>query len=198
MKDLPLNNKDLLHRVAADTRGSFERFYHLYYTQVFRFAYYFLKDKDASREVVTDVFFAVWKSRRKLKEIANIETYLYIVVRNEAARYAAKQTATTSLPLDELPQSPDIGESESPEDKLLTQEIETILSQAIGELPDKCRRIFLLAREEGMKPKEIAELLSLSESTVRVQMKIAIEKIVARLKPSFPNLSFSFLLMLIW
>lgn len=119
MKDLPLNNKDLLHRVAADTRGSFERFYHLYYTQVFRFAYYFLKDKDASREVVTDVFFAVWKSRRKLKEIANIETYLYIVVRNEAARYAAKQTATTSLPLDELPQSPDIGESESPEEKLL-------------------------------------------------------------------------------
>lgn len=35
MKDLPLHNKDLLHRVAADPRGSFERFYHLYYTQVF-------------------------------------------------------------------------------------------------------------------------------------------------------------------
>lgn len=197
MKVSPLNNKDLLRLVSSDTRGSFERFYHLYYAQVFRFAYYFLRDAEACREVVTDVFFAVWQSRRRLKEIVNIETYLYIVVRNEANRYRSKQSDTLFLPLEELSSSGESAQGDSPEDSLLTKEIETLLAQAIDELPEKCRQIFLLSREEGLKPKEIAEILSLNESTVRVQMKIAIEKITARLKPVFPNLRFSLLLLFI-
>lgn len=197
MKVSPLNNKDLLRLVSSDTRGSFERFYHLYYAQVFRFAYYFLRDAEACREVVTDVFFAVWQSRRRLKEIVNIETYLYIVVRNEANRYRSKQSDTLFLPLDELSSSGESAQGDSPEDSLLTKEIQTLLAQAIDELPEKCRQIFLLSREEGLKPKEIAEILSLNESTVRVQMKIAIEKITARLKPVFPNLRFSLLLLFI-
>lgn len=197
MKGSTLNNKDLLRLVSSDTRGSFERFYHLYYAQVFRFAYYFLGDAEACREVVTDVFFAVWQSRRRLKEIVNIETYLYIVVRNEANRYRRKQSATLFMPLDELSSTGEKSQEDSPEETLLTKEIETLLAQAIDELPEKCRQIFLMSREEGLKPKEIAEILSLNESTVRVQMKIAIEKITARLKPVFPNLRFSFLLLFI-
>ena len=73
-----------------------------------------------------------------------------------------------------------------------------MLDKAIDELPEKCRLVFLMSREEGLKTKEIAEILSVQESTVRVQMKIAIEKLVARLKPSFPNISFSLLLMFIF
>jgi len=88
-------------------------------------------------------------------------------------------------------------ENESPEDKLLMEEMERILNRVIDELPEKCRLIFLLARQEGLKPKEIAERLSINESTVRVQMKIAIDKIVASLKPHFPDITFSLLLMYI-
>lgn len=53
---------------------------------------------------------------------------------------------------------------------------------------------FLLARQEGLKPKEIAERLSINESTVRVQMKIAIDKIVTSLKPHFPDITFALFL----
>lgn len=52
--------KGLLESVSVDNRGAFERFYNLYYDQVFRFAYYCLGEKEACREVVTDVFFSVW------------------------------------------------------------------------------------------------------------------------------------------
>ena len=78
------------------------------------------------------------------------------------------------------------------------KEMREMLDKAIDELPEKCRLVFLMSREEGLKTKEIAEILSVQESTVRVQMKIAIEKLVARLKPSFPNISFSLLLMFIF
>ncbi len=49
--------KGLLESVSVDNRGAFERFYNLYYDQVFRFAYYCLGEKEACREVVTAVFF---------------------------------------------------------------------------------------------------------------------------------------------
>lgn len=137
-------------------------------------------------------FFSVWQSRKTLKDITNIETYLYIAVRNKANRFLNLKNAYSShLSLDEIPVQTSRNQDESPEDELLVKEMEGLLTGVINQLPEKCRLIFLMAREEGLKPKEIAEILSLKESSVRVQMKIAIEKIIANLKPYFPDITFT-------
>ena len=164
----------------------------------FRFAYYCLGEKEACREVVTDVFFSVWQSRKRLKDIDNIDTYLYISVRNESFRFQARNKDLNRVSLNELLPLMEEEDEGSPEDHLELKEMREMLDKAIDELPEKCRLVFLMSREEGLKTKEIAEILSVQESTVRVQMKIAIEKLVARLKPSFPNISFSLLLMFIF
>ena len=164
----------------------------------FRFAYYCLGEKEACREVVTDVFFSVWQSRKRLKDIDNIDTYLYISVRNESFRYQARNKDLNRVSLNELLPLMEEEDEGSPEEHLELKEMREMLDKAIDELPEKCRLVFLMSREEGLKTKEIAEILSVQESTVRVQMKIAIEKLVARLKPSFPNISFSLLLMFIF
>lgn len=190
--------KGLLSSVSIDNRGAFERFYNLYYDQVFRFAYYCLGEKEACREVVADVFFSVWQSRKRLRDIENIDTYLYIVVRNEALRYQARNRDFNQISLSDVLSLEEEGDDGSPERHLELKEMREILGQAIDELPEKCRLIFLMSREEGLKTKEIAQILSIQESTVRVQMKIAIEKLIARLRPSFPNISFSLFLMLVF
>lgn len=189
--------KTLLKMVADDNRLAFNMFYDLYYDQIFRFSYYFLKDTEACREVVAETFFSIWQSRLKLKDIENIETYLFVTVRNEATRYLSRSSKSRFVSLEDTTLQLTARENESPEDKLLMEEMERILNRVIDELPEKCRLIFLLARQEGLKPKEIAERLSINESTVRVQMKIAIDKIVASLKPHFPDITFSLLLMYI-
>lgn len=190
--------KGLLSSVSIDNRGAFERFYNLYYDQVFRFAYYCLGEKEACREVVADVFFSVWQSRKRLRDIENIDTYLYIVVRNEALRYQARNRDFNQISLSDVLSLEEEGDDGSPERHLELKEMWEILGQAIDELPEKCRIIFLMSREEGLKTKEIAQILSIQESTVRVQMKIAIEKLIARLRPSFPNISFTLFLMLVF
>ena len=63
MKVSKQNIMNLLSSVSSDGRGAFERFYNLYYDQVFRFAYYCLGEKEACKEVVSDVFFSIWKSK---------------------------------------------------------------------------------------------------------------------------------------
>jgi RNA polymerase sigma-70 factor (ECF subfamily) len=185
----------LLNLIADNRQDAFNRFYNLYYDQVFRIAFYFLKEKEACREVVTNVFFSVWQSRKKLKDIVNIETYLYVTTRNESRRFMSRRRVVGMVPLEDIPVRLEAVREDSAEDALISAEMETLLTQVINKLPEKCRIIFLMAREEGMKPKQIAEILSISESTVRVQMKIAIEKIIIALKPHFPDLLFYYLLI---
>lgn len=197
LKTGAIDIKTLLKMVADDNRLAFNMFYDLYYDQIFRFSYYFLKDTEACREVMAETFFSIWQSRLKLKDIENIETYLFVTVRNEATRYLSRSSKSRFVSLEDTTLQLTARENESPEDKLLMEEMERILNRVIDELPEKCRLIFLLARQEGLKPKEIAERLSINESTVRVQMKIAIDKIVASLKPHFPDITFSLLLMYI-
>ena len=71
---------------------------------------------------------------------------------------------------------------ESPEEIQINKELNEIINSAINELPERCRLIFLMAREEGLKYREIAEVLSISEKTVNAQMVTAIKKLTASLK----------------
>ncbi len=197
MKVSKQNIKNLLSSVSSDGRGAFERFYNLYYDQVFRFAYYCLGEKETCKEVVSDVFFSIWKSKVRLKEIDNIDTYLYITVRNEALRHISRSNSVNKIQMDQL-YSFEPEEEATPEGMLESQEMRELFNLAIDELPEKCRLIFLMIREEGLSTKEVAKILSIQESTVRVQMKIAVEKLIKRLKSDFPDISFVFILISIF
>ena len=197
MKVSKQNIKNLLSSVSSDGRGAFERFYNLYYDQVFRFAYYCLGEKEACKEVVSDVLFSIWKSKARLKEIDNIDTYLYITVRNEALRHISRSNSVNKIQMDQL-YSFEPEEEATPEGMLESQEMRELFNLAIDELPEKCRLIFLMIREEGLSTKGVAKILSIQESTVRVQMKIAVEKLIKRLKSDFPDISFVFILISIF
>lgn len=194
MADAEINHLGRL--VSEDNRKAFNMLFEVYYDEVFRLAYYFLKDREACRDVVMDVFFSIWQSRKKLRDITNMEAYLYIVTKNAASHYLSKNSHRATISLDEVPVQIEDSGSVSPVDKLTNQEIELLLAKVIDELPERCRMIFLLARQKGLKTKEISDVLSISESTVRVQMKVAIEKIIAKLRPYFPDLTLTVLFTL--
>ena len=72
------------------------------------------------------------------------------------------------------------------------------MRRLINDLPERCRTVFLLNRQEGLSSREIAEALSLSESTVRVQIKIAVDRIVAGIRTHYPDLKLVSLLMFLF
>ena len=124
-------------------------------------------------------------------------TYLYITVRNEALRHISRSNSVNKIQMDQL-YSFEPEEEATPEGMLESQEMRELFNLAIDELPEKCRLIFLMIREEGLSTKEVAKILSIQESTVRVQMKIAVEKLIKRLKSDFPDISFVFILISIF
>ena len=96
--------EDLLVSVSENDDYAFRVFYDLYYRSVFRFAYYFLRNRKVCGEVVSNVFVAVWKSRVALRRISNIDAYLYVVARNESNRYLREcQAQRRCLSLEDIP-----------------------------------------------------------------------------------------------
>lgn len=196
--------EDLLVSVSENDDYAFRVFYDLYYRSVFRFTYYFLRNKEACGEVVSNVFVAVWKSRVSLRRISNIDAYLYVVARNESNRYLREcQAQRRCLSLEDIPISVlDLNspphDGEAPDSRLLESEVEELVRRLINDLPERCRTVFLLNRQEGLSSREIAEALSLSESTVRVQIKIAVDRIVTGIRKHYPDLKLVSLLMFLF
>jgi RNA polymerase sigma-70 factor (ECF subfamily) len=60
---------------------------------------------------------------------------------------------------------------------MITAEMLALIQKAIDQLPPKCKMIFKLAKEDGLKYREVAEVLSVSIKTVENQLAIALEKI---------------------
>lgn len=203
VKDKNRELADLLVSVSEDNDYAFRVFYDLYYRNVFRFAYYYLKNREACREVVSNVFVAVWKSRVSLRQIVNIEAYLYVVARNEANRYLKRsQSRPRSLSLDDVPAvvldrrgDAALQGGEASDSRLIDSEVEELLNRLVGDLPERCRMVFLLSRSEGLSVREIASMLSISESTVRVQIKTAVDRILEGLRRYYPDLKLITLLL---
>lgn len=197
-KDKKKELEDLLVSVSESDDYAFRVFYDLYYRSVFRFVYYFLRNREACREVVSNVFVAVWKSRVSLRRIVNVDAYLYVVARNESNRWLKRsQSRGRCLSLDEIPVSlldkrraASWGADEETSDgRLIESEIEELVGRLVDGLPERCRMVFLLSRSEGLSVREIASMLSLSENTVRVQIKIAVDRILEGIRKYYPDLA---------
>ena len=148
--------EDLLVSVSENDDYAFRVFYDLYYRSVFRFTYYFLRNKEACGEVVSNVFVAVWKSRVSLRRISNI------VARNESNRYLREcQAQRRCLSLEDIPISVlDLNspphDGEAPDSRLLESEVEELVRRLINDLPERCRTVFLLNRQEGLSSGAVA------------------------------------------
>ncbi|MFT3749717.1 MAG: sigma-70 family RNA polymerase sigma factor [Agriterribacter sp.] len=64
---------------------------------------------------------------------------------------------------------------------MVSKEVLKYIHQAVENLPPKCRLIFKLVREDGLKYKEIAQVLNISVKTIDAQMAIAAKKITQSL-----------------
>jgi RNA polymerase sigma-70 factor (family 1) len=171
----------LVKRIAKGDENAFEKFYNLYYPKIFKFSRYFVKTEELCQEIVMDLFYNMWQSRKKLDGIQNIDGYLYTSVKNLSFKTIKNTNKLQHASLDEFSGEFFI-ETESPEQIYVDHELKTIIETAINELPERCKLIFIMVREQGLKHKEIAEILSISEHTVHAQITIATKKISSALK----------------
>src|SRR6185312_16018984 len=85
--------------------------------------------------------------------------------------------------IDDHPGGNQLVNSSSPEMELEKKELLFKMDQAISSLPKQCGIIFRLIKENGMKYKEVAEILNISHRTVHTQMLRAMKKMTKAMEP---------------
>lgn len=174
---------------------AYEELYGLLFDHLHKFSFSIVRSSEAAEEIVSDVFIKLWQIRGRLNEIANLKVYLFTITKNFSINYIHRNYKNIPASMEEMEIEPVF--QLDPEELLISAEIVNRIRQSIMSLPPQCRLIFQLVREDGLKYKEVAQILGLSPLTVRNQLTIAIRKIAAQLpdyaKPAsiIPNFSAS-------
>ncbi len=171
----------LLKAVSEGNHQAFEKLYKEYFAKCYSFALYFTHSEDLSEEVVAEVFLNFWKNRESLAKVKSLDSYLYIAIRNQALVMRKKTAGIYSEPV-ELFSVHIAAEGYGPEEMILKEEFESVVTAAFEQLPERCRMIYYLVREEGKSYRETAEILGISERTVNSQMTIAKRKLTDMLR----------------
>lgn len=162
--------------IADGDQRSFRVLFHHFAGRLTVFAQSMLGTKEAATEVVDDVWVRIWKNRVTLPQVENLRVYLYTATKNTALNYLSrKATSMVTEPFNDI--NVQLRDEHCPEQQMITQEIFSKIHAAVQDLPPRAKIIFKLVREDGLKYREVAEILKISENTVDAQMVIAVKKI---------------------
>jgi RNA polymerase sigma-70 factor (ECF subfamily) len=193
MENFGKQSDDLLIRqVLDDSQYAFNQLFDKYYDYAFDVALLYCSFHDAE-EVISDVFARLWNNRQQLAGVSNFKSYLFISLKNQCLNYLRKKkldTISIENTFDYLGQK-DVDPQHQLEISELTSEVEVVIEQ----LPPKCKEAFKLVREEGLKYKEAAKRLSISENTLDVHLKKATKRILEVIRNYGLKLLFVFLQM---
>ena len=183
MEQLAGNQTNIEDGIRLGNLVAFEQLFNDYYNYLCYVALEFVKEKQTAEEIVSDVFFALWEKRESIKINSSISAYLIRAVKNKCINHGLHSKAEERFKqtiAERIIQSSSV--DEYPMGNLLTNELTGLIKQSIDSLPEQCRQVFLLSRDEELRYEEIAERLNVSINTVKTQMKIALSKLRVSLK----------------
>ena len=160
----------------SNCKKSFELLFDKYYSPLCNFTYLFIKDRNICEEVVSDVFVNIWKKRLQIEIRTEFKYYLYKSTKNQLIGHIRKQKPTTSKNNREIIDTDAINLN-SPEALLLKEELNHKIKALFNELPKQAGLVLRLKKIDGLRYKEISELLGISEKTVENHITNAIKRI---------------------
>jgi|TARA_B110000977_G_C11081018_1_gene492949 RNA polymerase sigma-70 factor (family 1) len=133
-----------------------------YYKNLCGYANLFTKDPSKSEDIVQNIFVKIWIYRKKIDPNISIKKYLYKSVYNEFIDQYRKNKSVISLEEKYLKVIDTIIDDNSLDIEKLMMNV----NREIDKLPEKCKRVFILNKKEGLTHNEIAEYLQISTKTV--------------------------------
>lgn len=171
---------DLMQRVAGGEADALECLLGAHWQAVFHYASDLLGCLDEAEDVTQEAFVRLWAYSAKWRPRGCVRAFLYRVTRNLAlnerrrARVRAHWVQGAAQ---------DMAGPETPTQVLEAAEIRTAIDEAVTDLPERRREVFVLARYQQMSHREIAESMGISVQTVANQMSAALATLRMRLKP---------------
>ena len=175
INDFPDNKNEMLTSIGEGDEAAFTEFYLQHRKRIYTVAFKLTHSNSVAEEIVQDVFLKLWLKRADLRDIQYLNSYVYIVTRNEVYRVLnqiARNYKTVLLTEDD--QSLATNDSSDP---LMEKEYHLLLQKAINQLPSQQQQVYRLMKDQGLKREEVAKLLEVQPGTVKFHLAQAMKNV---------------------
>jgi len=190
-------------RAGQSSNGPFEQLFRYYLPSVIRFFRTRGVSKPEAEDLAQTVFLSVYRNVGGFRFESSFDTWLFRIVsntwKNALRRQGTLEGRTQKVPVDELREegranpTREVVEPSDPQDDpcehLLADERNKLLDEAIHQLPPKMRQCVLF-RMGGLRYSEIADVMGISETTVKTHLQNARQRLKPLLEEHFDVVDF--------
>ena len=177
------SDSQLLSLLQLGDRHAFSEIYSRYWKKLFTVAANKTGKVEEAEEIVQDIFISLWQRRDSIEITSTLEAYLavcvkYRVLKVLATRYRFQKYIDHSF-------NSSTENNNSTLEWLEFTELKSRLETLVSNLPEKCRLVYRLSREQGLSQKQIANECEISEKTVEAHIGKALKVLRTQLGQVF-------------
>lgn len=183
---IQIDKTDMLFRKVSlqDDEEAFRILFYDFFAPLCVFAHRYLEEMETCEDIVQETFYRIWKNRKDLDIQISARNFLITSVRNACLDLIRKQEIEKRWIEKRLEEDTE----EEFEDLYTTQELESLLNQALDKLPEQVASTFRMNRFDGKTYVEIAEEKQISVKTVEAYMTRTLKFLRIELKDYLPIL----------
>lgn len=173
----------LLSLLKANDEQALREIYDRYWKVSLTIAVKKLDNIQEAEDIVNDLFVSMWNRRDAMPEILSLQNYFKRAIRNQVLKIWANKYRSEKYI---LKQQSNVFDSEHQSSNSIEyKELNGQLKKAISDLPEKCRLVFELSRDDGLSQKQISNKLGISQKTVEAHINKALKVLRIKLRNYF-------------
>jgi RNA polymerase sigma-70 factor (family 1) len=154
------------------TRAQFKDLFDNHFDSVRNYIYYRSGDAEVATDIAQETFLRIWE-KHSSSDHNNLTGLLFKIARDQFVSLYRREKILSKFRLNT---KPDIA-TRSPEDQMMFEELKDRYENALANMPEKQRVVFLMSRMEQLKYNEIAERLGLSVKAIEKRMSLALSSL---------------------
>ncbi len=184
------SDNELIIKAQNGDSMAFEELIYRYDKMVLRIAIKFTGDSDDAKDIYQEVFIRVFKALSSFQFKSEFSTWLFRITSNTCISFKRKYDKTKYVSLNDENNSGDIAtipenSDLSPDNLAVTSEFGNMIKEALDTLSPNQKMSFLLKHYEGYKIREIAEIMSCKEGTIKKYLFEAVRRLKMKLENSY-------------
>lgn len=170
----------LFEKIRSGDTGAFEYAFRKYAPRLEAFARKYTTDSTEAEDIVQNVFLKLWE-RRELLENISLTSFLFMSIKNSCLNYLKYRQIADAVEQrisgnDIVEQLYTIDFVSDPSSLLQEKELTDSINRLMDELPPKCKEAFVLSRLNGLKNREIAAKMDITEKVVEKHITRALKR----------------------